>query len=491
MEEDVRIIPALLGVLALTGLFTAAGCARNPPRVDGVEGVAPAPQTPWSGPIAGPPAPPPRGVDPAVPLAEIADRPRGLTLAEAVDVALRNSPDTRAAWYDAQAAAARYGSEQGARFPTVDAEGSATRANDVAQNWATTTGVGVGLSYLLFDFGGRANDIEGAKQALLFADWTHNAVLQDKILEAEIAFFACAGAMAILEADRMSLTEADSSLSAAQARHEIGLATIADVLQARTARSEASLAVLTVAGQVRKARGALAVAMGYPADASGAIEIAAPAPPDPGALRTAEAFIDRAVAARPDLLAARARAQELAAEARAERARSLPSLSLGAFSNRTWIDGAGDASDRHSAALVLNVPLFSGFSRGHDLRAAQARAAAGQERARGYEQAVVYEVFAAHSDLQTATESVAMTAELLAAAAQSQEVAAGRYREGVGSILDLLSAQRALASARALDINAHLDWYTALARLARSAGMLGLPGRTPPAPGLELPEVKP
>ena len=51
-------------------------------------------------------------------------------------------------------------------------------------------------------------------------------------------------------------------------------------------------------------------------------------------------------------------------------------------------------------------------------------------------------------------------------------MAAGRYREGVGTVLDLLSAQRALASARALEISARLDWFTALARLAHDIGSL-------------------
>jgi outer membrane protein TolC len=65
----------------------------------------------------------------------------------------------------------------------------------------------------------------------------------------------------------------------------------------------------------------------------------------------------------------------------------------------------------------------------------------------------------------------------------SEEAAAGRYKEGVGSILDLLSAQRALAAARAEQINARLGWFTALARLAHDTGILGIHGDNPLAPG--------
>ena len=103
---------------------------------------------------------------------------------------------------------------------------------------------------------------------------------------------------------------------------------------------------------------------------------------------------------------------------------------------------------------------------------------------------MVYEVFASHSDFQTAVERVRTARELLASAEQSAEVAAGRYREGVGSMLDLLSAQRSLAAARAQQVNARLGWFTALARLARDAGVLSAGGDGLLPPGILQPEVE-
>jgi outer membrane protein len=449
----VSIRSAELIAVLLSGLLVlTAGCAVAPPPM--------APQTAWT-----PVAPLLTG---AVPEA----LPPRFALPEAIDLALRNSPDTRAAWCDARAAAARYGSARGAWWPTLDAEASATRANDVTSDWSTVYGVGARLSYLLFDFGGRAGDVEAAKQALAAANWTHSAAVHDRVLDVEVAFFAHAGAQAILEANRASLADAESSLSAADSRHELGLATIADVLQARTALSQVRLEVQTTQGQVRTSRGALALAMGYPANTPLEIVVGDVAVPATTAARSVDELIERAVAGRPDLQAARARAWELAAEARAARAALLPSLSLGAFAGRSWIDGADNPLDLHSAAIFLDIPLFSGLSRRNNARAAGALADAQAERARGREQGVVYEVFVAHSDFQTATERVATSADLLVSATESERVAAGRYREGVGTVLDLLSAQRALASARALEIAARLDWFTALARLAHDIGSL-------------------
>jgi outer membrane protein TolC len=73
---------------------------------------------------------------------------------------------------------------------------------------------------------------------------------------------------------------------------------------------------------------------------------------------------------------------------------------------------------------------------------------------------------------------VATSAELLTSATRSEEVARGRYAEGVGTILDLLTAQTALADARAQAVLARWSWYGSLAQLSRDAGVLGPRGET-------------
>jgi outer membrane protein len=62
--------------------------------------------------------------------------------------------------------------------------------------------------------------------------------------------------------------------------------------------------------------------------------------------------------------------------------------------------------------------------------------------------------------------------DLLASARQSSEAALARYKAGVGSILDLLTAQTALAGARAQRVDARLAWSVSLAQLAHDAGVL-------------------
>ena len=81
-------------------------------------------------------------------------------------------------------------------------------------------------------------------------------------------------------------------------------------------------------------------------------------------------------------------------------------------------------------------------------------------------------MFRSYYALQTAARRVRTAGDLISSATQSSEVALGRYKAGVGSVLDLLSAQSALAQARAQQVLARLEWNTSLAQLARDAGVL-------------------
>src|SRR5205823_10570543 len=71
-------------------------------------------------------------------------------------------------------------------------------------------------SWLLFDFGTRSGSVAGAREALLAADWTHNAVIQDVVLQVETAYFQYHATKALLAAQQTTLKEAQTNLAAAR-----------------------------------------------------------------------------------------------------------------------------------------------------------------------------------------------------------------------------------------------------------------------------------
>jgi outer membrane protein TolC len=75
--------------------------------------------------------------------------------------------------------------------------------------------------------------------------------------------------------------------------------------------------------------------------------------------------------------------------------------------------------------------------------------------------------------VRTAAQRIETSRTLLASAEESERAASERYRAGVGSSLDLLTAQSTLAAARAQEVQARADWLLSLAQLAHDTGALG------------------
>jgi TolC family type I secretion outer membrane protein len=475
---------SILQAISPSLILVIAGCA-NPPRVNGAAGVSPSPSVPWKAPAGV--IKPEELVAPAVAVVvppDLQERIRQLSLADVVDLALRNNPSTRASWAQARAAASVLGSTRGSYYPSINGSATASRIQSAATlqrpaGTRTEYVPSIALNYLLLDFGGRSGSIDRARQNLFAANLTHNATLQNTVLQAEVAYFTYMATSALLSAERSAVAEAQANLTAAQRRNTVGLATIADVLQARTALSQERLNLETTQGNLQAARGSLASALGLPANLPFELEPLPAVLPVGKLTQSVDSVINEALRNRPDLAAARAQASAAAAQIRVAKSAEFPSLSLGSNAARTFSRPQLFAGPSYNVSLGLAIPLFNGFSRQYDVATARALADAATALADQTRQQVITQVFVSYYALQTAEQRVATADDLLASATQSVQVAAGRYREGVGSIIDLLTAQTALANARAQQVQSRWQWYTSLAQLARDAGVLGPRGDTP------------
>lgn len=431
--------------------------------------------------------PPIAGLRPAPAPCQPADLARPLELADAVDLALCNNPQSRQSWASARIQAAQVGVAQSAYLPTVSASASVSRIrNEAADNDPLTRRAAeAGLSYLLFDFGARAATLENARQLYAAASFARDATVQAVFLFAVQAYFQRQAASAVLEATQLSEKAALESLNAAEARYGVGVATPADRLQARTAHAQSVLNRIGAEGAVKTAQGTLANVIGVEPTRAFAL---APLPPAaPGAAFEADVarLIEEARARRPDLAAAEAQFRAAQASIDAAKAAHLPTLSLGIAGGRSQIVHQ-PAYDSASIGLTLTIPLFSGFSTTYRVHAAEAQADLLAARREQVRQQVALDVWNAYANLTTTTQSVKTAEELLESATQSERVAAGRYRAGVGSILDLLTAQAALANARQSRIQAGTNWFISRSALAQAMGALdsGLLTTLSPGPSL-------
>ena len=469
--------PLLLAALStLAALGT--GCVESRPGAFVDASTPPAPEKLMAAPM--PPAPPataPGAAPPELPAAGTG--PKTISPAEAVDVALRNNPATRQAWFRARAAAATVGSKLSAYYPNVELDGSWLRQKSAVFNgqtvyYQTSYGPNAILNWLLFDFGGRAADVAEARALLAEANAAHDAVLNDVILQVLQAYYGYEGAKSLLLAQEASLKQAEENLRAADERHRAGVATIADVLQARTTASQQRLAYDTVQGQIAVIRGALATSLGVPANTP----IEAGELPENLDLDRVTKTVDELIAAaekqRPDLAGARSAALGAERHVASVRSNLFPTLGGAATAGRSYFGGSAAAgpTDVYSVGLLLRIPVFTGFQTQYDLKQAEAERGAADAAALSVEQQVVQQVWSSYYSVKTAAQRTRTARDLLASARESADVTRGRYTAGVGSILDLLTAESALASARAQEVGARAEFLFALAQLAHDVGSI-------------------
>ncbi len=292
-----------------------------------------------------------------------------LTLPDVVDIALTNNPLTREAYAQARAAGATIGAAYGAYLPQATVSAFATREGSTSSGTSASTGGGVvrgggfhtleqgtgSVSWLLFSFG-EVSSFNFAKQASFAASFNYNAAIQLAVLTVEQAYFSYNAAKAVVQGDSQSVREDSANLAAAQARHQVGVATNSDVLQAQTTLSQATLTLETDLATVQTTRGSLAVAMGLPATVPYDIAPEPPNVPIQSVSENVDTLVDQAVRSRPDLAAFRAQARQAKAEVGIVRGQGLPSLTFGATGARTNFDTPSLNGNTYSAQIGISIP---------------------------------------------------------------------------------------------------------------------------------------
>ncbi len=414
-----------------------------------------------------------------------------LTMSAAVNLALCRNPTTTSAWATARQQAAALGAAQSAWLPTITGTASASRSlsgahsdvlGEITTTDQTTKDAAVNLTWTLYDFGGRGGRIRSARYLLDASAATLNRTAQQVVFNVVQAYYGVVAADESLVAAKTTEEVALRSVEIAKALQAGGVATLADVLQAETAYDQAILQRIQAEASAKTSRGQLANVVGAPADQSLKLEPEpVPAEVRPLAARMSDLMAE-AARQRPDLAAAMAQRDAAEANVTVARAAGRPSISI--RGGKDISDTTGIANQNYSTiGIYLTVPIFTGFNVGYGVRQAQATLAGQDANAEQVRLAVSLDVWNGFYTLESANQQLTATAKLTSTAQNNLEVAFGRYQSGVGTILDVLTAQTAAATARQTRITAELGWKVARAQLALALGRLS--GAEPLAAGEE------
>jgi outer membrane protein len=414
------------------------------------------------------------------------DPSKRYTLAELIDLAQSHNPETRVAWESAKSKAASLGIARAELFPTIAAVAlaeTARQASLIGEFFHRQT-LGVfepvlHVEYLVFDFGGRNGAIDVAKANLLGSDLAFNDTHRKIIFQVASAYYSLLNAQGQREAAEVSLFNAQTVEEDAESRLSNGLATKPDQLEAAAARAQADFDLQAAVGTEDIARGNLATVMGLPPETKITVqpisELALPA----AMADSVDREIDRAFAQRPDLLEQLARVRAANASVRQARSNYFPSLSFSGDGGLARAYGQQDLFPGHyaqgevwSVGLELKWTLFDGAQREHRIAQAQADKKAAQAEIDALHDQIANEVWAAYSNMKTALRQQQSAAALLTASDQSYEAAHQSYGYGVRSLLDVVSAQKALAQARSEDVFARTQLLLQVANLSFRTGDL-------------------
>ncbi len=412
-----------------------------------------------------------------------------LTLAEAVERAVRSSPRLRHLGSLELASEESLRGARAQRLPSLDLTAGYTRSSDVPEltialpgatprtifpNIPDTYRARLGTTLPLYTGGRVAHTIASATGEREAAKNDREAGSHDLVLETTAAYWSLVTAREAARVLWEALASYGQHLVDARNRAEVGMAAGSEVLAVQVERDRAELARLEAESAAEAAEANLSRLLAL--EPRERVEPVEPlAAPDPAALEDLEALAARALSDRPERAALVARVAAAEARAGVERAGLRPQVGLAAGydyanPNRKVLPPEPEWRSTWDVGVSLSLNVFDGGR----ARAAAARAAALAEAAERdleeLDRRIRLEVTQRFLEIETARATVEVAERGLEAAEENRRVSHDRYVEGLSPSSELLDAEAARSRAGLDRVQALAGLRLVRARLDRAVG---------------------
>jgi multidrug efflux system outer membrane protein len=396
-----------------------------------------------------------------------------------VALALEQNRDLRVAALNVELVRAQYRIQWAQQLPQLSASGSMSRTRTPAD--LNTSGkavtsdaysVGLGMASFELDLFGRVRSLsDAALEQYLATEEARRSAQLSLVASVASQYLAGRAQEEQVALAKETLEAVSGALKLIRRASDAGRVSELD-LRSAEGQVEAARAVLAVAEQQRaRAGNALALLVGGP--------IPADLPPGlpldgPQVLVGLQAGVPSEVLVRrPDVLAAEHALQAANANIGAARAAFFPSISLTAFGGTASGELGGlfqAGSQSWSFAPRINLPIFQGGALRASLDAAKIRKSIEVARYERAIQVAFREVADALVSQGWIEEQLSAQAARVAAESRRFQLSERRYRGGVDSYLNVLTAQRDLYVARQQLIQTRLARHTNLIDLYKALG---------------------
>jgi outer membrane protein len=440
-------------------------------------------------------------------------------LAELIDIAERNNPETRVAWERARQAAAAVGLSESAYYPFLVASAAAgydrafipfptLTANPTHPSLSNVRITGGGslvteakvyrgelnAKWLLLDFGERSAVVAASREQLMMANVGFNATHQKIVFQVTERFYQLGTAHQKVLVSQSALQAAQTVEQAVQARIDNGLATKPELLQAQQQTAQSAFDVEATSGVESDARVALAESIGLLPTVPLRVADLGQRSTSEQANGSVDELIERALWQRPDLVAKLANVHAKQDEIKKVRAEYYPKVAIDAHVTETELDVSianspffGDHRPTYGVFLTASVPIFDGFARDRQMDIARAELRGAENELAGARDSAVREVWKAYTDFKTALRKQDSAAKLVTASQNAFDAVLESYKNGLSTYPEIVSAQRNLASARSVSHDTQAAIFTTATELALSTGDLARPSARPLRPSAVRP----
>lgn len=441
-------------------------------------------------PAFGEPTPPvmpkiqPTPLPPAVELPAPSEIPQDLqnhpvTADEAVQIALMRQPSVAAARAGVNSAEGRLKSAKSGLLPGLSVGVEHRNVNSSGEPFGGGVGTGTTgyqtsatIRQLIFDFNRTRELVRQAAAQRRSAQASLSKVEADLVLQVKEAFYSYVQHQRLVRVNENNLRNRQGHLAMAEARLKAGMGLPADVVRAETAVADAIFNLTLARNNASVARVALARLIGVdprtPIEAADSEEPAIEAD-------SLESLIARALEQRPEMLQAKAAVEAARAGLKAAKTSNLPAISASAGYVGRGASLSTDLSQSTTVGVSVQWSLFdAGLTRGR-IQEAQAGEQAAEAQLESMRLAIIAEVSQAYLNLKTAEQRVATADSQVANAQEALRLTEGRYRSGLGTFIDVLDAQTALATADTNRVNAQSEVNVSRVALMHAIGITRAP----------------
>lgn len=463
-------------VVARSLALALAACAL--PAIAQARSQAPAPVTaPSPAPIPNPsmtPIPYPAYGTPAPDVAaqqQHAGVPTTVTLEQAVDIAVVQSPAFASERAQYRAILARYTAEQSALFPNISGTAGITKSfgqsgtgsgsgggNASSSASVTSESARVTLTQLIFDGGRVIAGIHSAKEADIAGRDTLVRNLQTLAYNVAGAYYGVLQANATVTADALLVRQFEAQEKSVTAQIRAGSAARSDLAAAQFQTAQARAALIGAQGTAIAAQSTFATALGLDADTAVSPQ---PLPANSGQVKTSSyaQSLSQALALRPDYLAAMHTVTSSEANLRFAKLARFPSINATATdgTSRTLISTPPVATPFQSSSSIgatISIPIYDQGLTNYNVALAASQLDQASAALQTAKLTVESDVRGALSNLVSARSLFEQTQAELRSAQVNVQATQARYRVGAATITDIVTAQANYATAERDYINA-------------------------------------